>query len=85
MLYVVGAIVLAVIGAATYLASQNVLSGSDWLVVASGLTAGTIGVTTAHVTGNQVAAALNTPPPVTAVSAASVGAPAAGPIAEVPI
>lgn len=51
------AVVVAIIGAATYLASQSVLSGSDWLVVASTVLAGVVGVSAAHVTGAAVNAA----------------------------
>lgn len=61
-LYVVGGIVLAVVGTATYLASQSVLSGSDWLVVISSILAGTVGITSAHVAGQTAAAAFNTVP-----------------------
>lgn len=62
-LYVVGGLVLAVVGAATYLASQSVLSGSDWLAVITPVLAGIVGVTSAHVAGQTAAAAFNTPPP----------------------
>jgi hypothetical protein len=63
-LWVAGLIVLAIVGAATYLASQGILSGSDWLVIGSAILASVGIVTTAHVTGQQVTAALQTPPPV---------------------
>lgn len=63
VLYVVGGLVLAVIGAATYLASQSVLTGSDWLAVITAVLAGVIGVTSAHVAGQTAAAAFNTSPP----------------------
>ena len=62
-LYVAGAIVLAAIGAATYLASRAVLTGSDWLVVVTSVLAGVVGVTSAHVAGQTAAAAINIPPP----------------------
>lgn len=63
-LWAATAIVVAILGAATYLASQSILSGSDWLVVGSAVLTGTVGVTTAHVAGNAVGNALNTPPPI---------------------
>lgn len=62
-LYVAGAIVLAVIGAATYLSSQGVLAGSDWLAIVSPILVGVVGVTSAHVAGQTVARAVNVPPP----------------------
>lgn len=62
-LYVAGGLVLAVVGAATYLASQSVLSGSDWLAVITPILAGIVGVTSAHVAGQTAATAFNTAPP----------------------
>jgi hypothetical protein len=62
-LWVAGGLVLAIVGAATYLASQGILSGSDWLVIGTAVLASVGIVTTAHVTGQQVASALVTPPP----------------------
>lgn len=56
------AVVVAIIGAATYLASQRILSGSDWLVVAGTVLAGVVGVSAAHVTGQAVNAANQSPP-----------------------
>lgn len=56
-LWAAAAIVVSVTGAATYLASQSILSGSDWLVVASTVLAGTVGVSAAHVTGAAINAA----------------------------
>lgn len=83
-LYVVGGIVLAVVGAATYLASQSVLSGSDWLVVISSILAGVVGVTSAHVAGQTAAAAFNmVPPGVQQTAPAQPVAPPVGPPEEV--
>lgn len=83
-LYVSGAIVLALIGASTYLASQGVLSGSDWLVVGTAVLAGVGIVTGAHVTGAQVASALMTPPPATDRPSPPVGTPGGGVTSPVP-
>jgi len=63
-LYVVGAVVLAIVGAAPSLSSQGTLSGSEWLVVAGSVLTGTVGITTAHVASNATAAAIQIPPPV---------------------
>jgi hypothetical protein len=59
----VSAILLAVIGASTYLASQGTLSGSDWLVIITPILASVGIVTAAHVTGVAVNNANNPPPP----------------------
>jgi hypothetical protein len=56
-LWAAALMVTAIIGAATYLASQRILSGSDWLVVAGTVLAGIVGVSAAHVTGAAVNAA----------------------------
>jgi hypothetical protein len=61
-LYVAGATVLAIIGAATYLAQSGVLSGQDWLTIVVPVLTGVVGVTSAHVAGTQVASAINTVP-----------------------
>lgn len=66
-LYVAGAITLAIIGAATYLASQGTLTGQDWLTITVPVLTGVVGVTTAHVAGTQVASAINTMPAPAAV------------------
>jgi hypothetical protein len=63
-LYVAGAIVLAIVGAATYLASQGTLTGSDWLTIVVPVLTGVVGVTSAHVAGQTAANAFNTPAPV---------------------
>ena len=63
-LYVAGAVVLALIGAVTFLAQNGNITGS----VLTGVT----GITTAHVTGQQVAGALNTPPPAPPASPPSI-------------
>ena len=85
-LWVAGGVVLAIIGAATYLAQAGILTGQDWLTIIVPVLTGVVGVTTAHVTGNQVASALNTMPPGTVQTApvASV-APATAPTEGVPI
>jgi hypothetical protein len=62
-LWVAGGIVLAVIGAATYLTSAGDLNGSDWLAIILPILTGVIGVTSAHVAGQTAAAAFNTPSP----------------------
>jgi len=61
-LWVAGGIVLALIGATTYLAQAGTITGPDALVIFTPILTGVVGVTTAHVTGNQVTAALRTPP-----------------------
>ena len=65
-LWVAGGIVLALIGAVTYLTQNGNIAGADALVIYVSILTGVTGITTAHVTGQQVTAALNTPPPVTA-------------------
>lgn len=83
-LYVAGGLVLAVVGAATYLASQSVLSGTDWLAVIIPVLTGIVGVTSAHVAGQTAATAFNTvPPQVQQVMPAQVTVPVAGPPEEV--
>lgn len=62
-LYGAVAIVLAVIGAITYLASQNIMSGADVLTVITLILTGVVGITSAHVAGQTASAAFNTPPP----------------------
>jgi hypothetical protein len=62
-LWVAGGIVLALIGAATYLASQGTLTGSDWLTIMVPILTGVVGVTSAHVAGQTAANAFNTPAP----------------------
>lgn len=62
-LYVAGGIVVAVIGAATYLTSNGNLTGADWLVIITPILTGVVGITFAHTTGQAVGAALQTPPP----------------------
>lgn len=83
-LYVAGGVVLALIGAVTYLTQNGNIAGSDALVIYVSILTGVTGITTAHVTGNQVASALNTAPPVQSTTA--VPAPvAAANSTEVPI
>jgi heme A synthase len=62
-LWAVTAIVLAVIGAATYLSSQGILSGSDWLVLGTAVLASVGIVTGAHVAAQTAITAVNTPTP----------------------
>jgi hypothetical protein len=73
-LWVAGGIVLALIGAVTYLTQNGNIAGSDALVIYVSILTGVTGITTAHVTGQQVTAALNTPPPGTVPIAAPAGA-----------
>lgn len=80
-LYVAGAIVLGIVGAGTYLASQSILTGSDWLVIATAVLAGTGIVTTAHTTSTGTVRALMTPPPGSATQVAPPAPPGvAGPV-----
>lgn len=62
-LWAVVAIVLAIVGASTYLASQGILSGSDWLVLGTAVLASVGIVTGAHVASQAAVNALNMPPP----------------------
>ena len=62
-LWAVVAIVLGVLGAATYLASQGILSGSDWLVLGTAVLASVGIVTGAHVASQAAITAINTPAP----------------------
>ena len=85
-LYVVGGIVLAIIGAATFLANQGTLTGQDWLTIVVPILTGVVGVTSAHVAGNQVASAINTTPtPGAAVNPATLTPPAPAPTMGVTI
>lgn len=61
-------VLVAVIAGATVLAWKGVLSGSDWLVIATTILAGVIGVSSAHVAGQTAAAAINVTPPNTPAS-----------------
>lgn len=57
------AIVLAVIGSVTYLASQSILTGADTLTVIVLILTGVVGVTSAHVAGqNAISAGVSTVP-----------------------
>lgn len=78
-LVVAGAIVIAVIGAATYLTSNGNLTGADWLVIITPLLTGVVGITFAHTTGIAVGAALNTPPPGTVVTPVQPSPPVVAP------
>lgn len=62
-LWAVVAIVLGVLGAATYLASQGIMSGGDVLTLFTAILAAVGIVTGAHVAGQTAAAAFNTPAP----------------------
>jgi hypothetical protein len=57
------AVLLAVIGAVTYLAASGYVSGSDALTVIIAILTAVTGVTSAHVAGQTAAAAFNTPAP----------------------
>lgn len=54
-------IVLAVIGAVTYLGSQGVVSGSDIVTIMVLILTGVIGVTATHVAGNVAVNAASPP------------------------
>lgn len=56
-------IILAAIGAVTYLASANDITGTDALTVITAVIVAVTGVTSAHVAGQTAAAAFNTPAP----------------------
>lgn len=71
-------VVLAVLGAVTYLASTGTLTGADVLVVISTLLAAVTGVTAAHVTGQVVASASQSLPPAQQPVPAPLPGPAAG-------
>jgi hypothetical protein len=84
-LYVAGALVLALIGAATYLSAQGILTGEAWLVIVTPIITGVVGVTSAHVAGTQAVNALMTPPPATAVTPPPLAQPEGDlPIVEAP-
>lgn len=70
-------ILLAVIGAVTYLTSAGFVSGSDALTVIVVILTAVTGVTSAHVAGQTAAAAFNTPAPVNG-GAAPLAQPAPG-------
>lgn len=84
VLWAVVAIVLAVLGAATYLASQAILSGSDWLVLGTAVLASVGIVTGAHVASQAaIQAGVSTVPapvPTPAPEAAQPPVPASGAI-----
>ena len=82
-LYAATAILLALVGAVTFLVADGDLTGSDALIVFTPILTGVIGLGAAHVAGQTVAAAVNVPPPATVPPAASVGTPGAGPAAPV--
>jgi hypothetical protein len=76
-------VVLAAVGAVTYLASAGHISGADALIVITAVVTAVTGVASAHVAGNTAAAAFNTPAPAPGVSAPPVPAPATGPSEKV--
>jgi hypothetical protein len=78
-LWVAGGVVLALIGAVTYLTQNGNIAGSDALVIFVSVLTGVTGITTAHVTGQQVTAALQTPPPVQAAATTPTAPPATTP------
>lgn len=79
VLWAVVIIVLAVLGAATYLSSQAILSGSDWLVLGTAVLASVGIVTGAHVASQAAVTALNTPAPGQATVPPVTTAPAPAP------
>jgi hypothetical protein len=82
-LYAATIIVIAIVAAATALAWHGTLSGSDWLIIATPILAGVVGVTSAHVAGTALGNALNTPP-VSPPRSLSPPAPAGPPAPEGP-
>lgn len=82
-LWAVVVVVLAVIGSATALVYNGTLSGDLWVAIVSSVLAGTIGVTVAHVSGNQVMAAATTSASGTSTVAPSAPGPTPTPAATV--
>lgn len=82
VLWAVVAVILAVLGAVTYLASQSILSGSDVLTLVTLILTGVVGLTSAHVAGQTAAAAFNTPAPGPNVPPSPVTAPTPAPAAD---
>lgn len=62
-LWAAGIIVLAVVGAVTYLASQGTMSGSDVMSVVILILTGVVGITSAHVASQSAITAVQTPAP----------------------
>lgn len=56
-LWPVTLVILAVIGAAAYLASQNVISGAEIVTLLTLILTGAVGLTTVHVAGNVATSA----------------------------
>lgn len=77
-LWAVVVIVLGVLGCATYLSSQSILTGSDWLVLGTAVLASVGIVTGAHVASQAAVTALQAPPPGTSVSPVTPTAPGGG-------
>lgn len=77
-LWAVVIIVLSVLGAATYLSSQGILTGSDWLVLGTAVLASVGIVTGAHIASQAAVSAIQTPAPQAATPPAVVGTPGAG-------
>lgn len=75
VLLVVGGLVLAVVGAVTYLASQGTVTGQEALTVYTVVLTGVVGVGTAHAAGQAAANAIAAP---AAPPASSAAAPAPG-------
>lgn len=72
-------VILAIIGAVTYLAANGNITGADALIVITAIVTAVTGVTSAHVAGQTAAAAFNTPPPGPVLSP-----PTAPPVADSP-
>lgn len=62
-LWAVVAVILAILGSVTYLASSGDVTGTDALGVIGAVLVAVTGVTSAHVAGQTAAAAFNTPAP----------------------
>lgn len=72
-------IILAVIGATTYLASAGDITGTDALTIVTAVLVAVTGVTSAHVAGQTAASAFNTPAPGSGSAPLPSAAPAPGP------
>lgn len=78
-------IVLAVVGATTYLASAGDITGTDALTVVTAVLVAVTGVTSAHVAGQTAASAFNTPAPGNGSAPLPSAAPAPVPVTPAPV
>lgn len=78
-------IILAAIGATTYLASSGDITGTDALTVITAVVVAVTGVTSAHVAGQTAAAAFNTPAPGNGSAPLPSAPPAPGPTTGPPV